>query len=140
MSEFVDALADYLVFSGGFGQYITSGLTIADTSIQVNFRRETPAQVVLVRQSGGAGYPHAAKELQAVQMLIDGATLSGTKAKARAIHDHLHDKIMFTLSGGHQVMWMRAAALPQSFPVLSALGLKERYQFSINFQVLLVLQ
>ena len=138
MSEFVDELAAFLV-SGGVGQFYAGGLVPSDTTVQTAYRRDTPAHVILLRQVGGLAFPHEQKELQTFQVLVDGPTISGAKAKARQVHDLLHETTM-TDFGGHKVMWLRAVTLPQVIPVMSALGeLKERFQFSGNFQALLVL-
>lgn len=137
--EFVHALAAHLI-SGGIGSAYSETLGLGETSIQMNYRRETAANVVLLRQTGGAAYPHAAKELQTIQVLCDAPTISGAREKARQVHDALHELTMYAFSGGHFAMWIRASTLPQSVPVLSALGTKERHLFSVNFQALLVLQ
>jgi len=137
--EFVEALVAHLI-SGGIGVALAPGLTSGDTCVQHNYRRDTPATVIMVRQSGGLTFPHAAKELQTVQVLVDSATISGARTKAREVHDALHELLMYTFSGGHHAMWIRSTTLPQAVPMLSALGLKERFLFSVNFQALLVLQ
>lgn len=135
MSEFIDGVADVLVGSGiGTGRYSTSG-----TSVQVNYRRDfgTDVTYVLLKQTGGQAFPHDAKELQSFQVLVDGSTLSGTRAKARAVFDQLHETIAEQISGGHKVLWLRAVTLPQAIPTGPAAdGL--RFQFSTNFDALLV--
>jgi len=137
--EFVEALQAHLI-SGGIGVALSPSLVSGDTSVQMNYRRDTPANVILLRQTGGLAFPHAAKELQTIQVLVDAPTISGARGKAREVHNALHELLMYTFSGGHHAMYIRAATLPQAIPVLSALGLKERFLFSVNFQALLVLQ
>jgi hypothetical protein len=137
--EFVEALVAHLI-SGGIGVALAPGLVSGDTCVQHNYRRDTPANIVLVRQSGGLAFPHAAKELQTIQVLVDAPSISGARGKAREVHDALHELLMYTFSGGHHAMFIRATQLPQAIPVLSALGLKERFLFSVNFQALLILQ
>lgn len=133
--EFVDRLAEHLV-SGGVG-VLATGLpnpTSVDTMVQVNYRRDTPAQIVLLQQQGGLPFERAKKEQYAIQVLVDGATLSGTKAKAREIYDLLHETTA-TVIGGHKVLWLRATTLPQAIPTGPG---KERFQVSVNFDALLV--
>lgn len=137
--EFVEALAAHLI-SGGVGRAFAEGLSVGDTCVQHNYRRESAANIVLVRQTGGQAYPRAAKELQTIQVFVDAPTISGARGKAREVHDALHELLMYTFSGGHHAMYIRASQLPQAIPVLSALGQKERFMFSVNFQALLVLQ
>jgi hypothetical protein len=124
--ELVDAIADRLVASGiGTARYSTSG-----TSVQVNVRRETGADtIVLLTQRGGTAYP-GQREDQTFQVLVDATTVSGAQAKARAVFDHLHGLVALTLSG-HDVLWIRAVTPPQAVP--HGPGESERFQFSVNF-------
>lgn len=133
MAEFVDAVADLLVASGIGSRYSTSG-----TSVQVNYRRDTGAPiVVLLMQQGGLSHPFNYKENYAVQCLVDGTTISGARDTARQVFDLLHEVVAAEVSG-HQVLWMRAIAPPQAIPVGAGGSEHERYQFSVNFDALLV--
>lgn len=135
MPEVISGMADELVGAGiGTGIYATSG-----TSIQVNYRRDMGDDTthVLLRQSGGASYPHKAKEQQGIQVLVDGPTISGTQATARSIYELWEEVTATTISGGHEVLWIRAIAPPQAFPTGPDPG-RERFQFSVNFDVLIV--
>ncbi len=133
MAEFIDVMADMLVASGVGARYATSG-----TSIQVNYRRETGAPIVVfLLQQGGLAFPFDYKEQYAVQCLVDGTTISGARDKARQVFDLLHETVATEVSG-HQVLWLRAIAPPQAIPVGPGGGEHERYQFSVNFDALLV--
>lgn len=133
--EFVDSVADYLVASGVGARYATSG-----TSLQVNVRRETGAPTtVLLTATGGLAFPKKQIEQYAFQALVDSTTVSGATIKAREVFDLLHDVHATTLPSGHEVLWMRATALPQPVPIGPGGGQTEQYQFSVNFDALLKL-
>lgn len=134
VAEFVSAAANLLV-SGGVGTlYATSG-----TSVQMNVRRDTGAEtVVLLSQTGGLAFPHDAKEQYAFQVMVDSTTISGARTTARAVFDLLHERVAEEI-GGHDVLWLRAVTLPQAIPMGPSGGPdKERFQFSVNFDALLV--
>lgn len=131
MTEFVDAVADRLVASGiCTGRYSTSG-----TAAQVNLRRDGMGAdtIVLLTQQGGGAFPKDQTEQQAFRVLVDAETLSGAQSKSREVFDHLHELTAVTLSG-HDVLWVRAVAPPQSVPI--GPGESERFQFSVNFDAL----
>jgi hypothetical protein len=133
MAEFIDAVADLLVASGVGARYSTSG-----TSIQVNYRRDEGAPVVvLLMQQGGLSHPRNYKENYAVQCLVDSTTISGARDTCRQVYDLLHETVATEISG-HQVLWLRAIAPPQAIPVGPGGGEHERYHFSVNFDALLV--
>lgn len=143
--EFIDAIADWLVASGlGTGRYSTSGV-----SIQINVRRDfgVGVQYVLLTQQGGTGFPFALREHQVFQILVDGPTVSGARAKAREIFDFLHDRVATAitvagvsgLSEAHRIMWMRSTSgPPQAIPIGPGGGESDRYQFSTNFEAFLL--
>lgn len=139
MAQWVDSLADYVV-SGttvtGAGRYINSGV-----SVQVNYRRDMPGAdvIVLLRETGGLAFPLVQKEQQAVQVVVDSADLVSGQVTARAIYDSLHDLHAVTIDG-HRVLWLRATALPQNIPTGPLAGQNERFQITVNFDALLVLQ
>jgi hypothetical protein len=121
------------VASGVGSRYSTSGV-----SIQVNFRRDTGAPtVVLLMQQGGLAFPFDYKEQYAVQCLVDSTTISGARTVSRQVFDILHETVATEISG-HQVLWMRAIAPPQAIPEGPGGEEHERYQFSVNFDALLV--
>ncbi len=131
--EFVDSVADYMVLSGVGARYATSG-----TSIQVTVRRDIGATtVVLVTPQGGLAFPKKQTEQQAFQVLVDSDTISGARVKAREVFDLLHDVHAVILPSGHEVLWMRAVALPQAIP--NGPGRGEIFQFSVNFDAVLKL-
>lgn len=135
MAELIDGLAQELVGSGiCTGLFSTSG-----TSAQVNFRREMGADVihVVLQQTGGESFPHKAKEVQGIQVLVDGPTLSGTRAKARQVYEFWEEMVANVISGGHQILWIRAIAPPQAVPTGPDQS-AERFQFSVNFDALVV--
>ncbi len=133
MAEFVDVVADMLVGAGIGARYSTSGV-----SIQVNYRRDIGAPtVVLLMQQGGLSHPFNYKENYAVQCLVDSATISGARDTSRQVYDLLNETVATEVSG-HQVLWLRAIAPPQAIPVGPGGGEHERYQFSVNFDALLV--
>lgn len=130
MAEFIDGLAGRLVASGiGTGLYSTSG-----TSVQVNVRRETGAPtLLLLSQTGGTPHVKGQTEQHGVQVLVDSTTVSGARAKAREVFDHFHGLTAETISG-HDVLWVRALALPQA--VVVGPGESEQFRFSLNFEAL----
>jgi len=135
MAEVIDGLADELVGAGiGTGRFSTSG-----TSVQVNVRRDEGHDVIhlVLRQTGGLSFPHKAKEQQAIQVLIDGPTMSGTRAKAREVYEFWEETVDALISGGHKILWIRAVAPPQSVPMGPDQS-QERFQFSVNFDALVV--
>lgn len=135
MAEVISGLAAELVGAGiGTGIYATSG-----TSVQVNYRRDFGSDVthVLLRQTGGLSFVRKAKEQQAIQVLVDAPTISGAQATARAIYDLWEEVIATVISGGHELLWLRAVAPPQAIPTGPQPD-KERFQFSVNFQTLVV--
>jgi hypothetical protein len=136
MSEVISGLANELVGAGiGTGIYSTSG-----TSVQINFRRDMGLAIthVLLTQTGGQSFPHKAKEQQGIQVLVDAPTLSGAQSTARAIYELWEEVIATQISGGHEILWLRAIAPPQALPTGPGGTEKERFQFSVNFDALIV--
>lgn len=134
MAEFIDAVADDLVASGVGARYATSGV-----SIQVNYRRASAPHVVLLSQTGGLAFPHDAKEQQGIQVLVDSIDLVSAQTIARQVYEQLHERIATATFSGFEVLWMRATSgPPQAIPVGPAGGQPERFQFSVNFDALLV--
>jgi hypothetical protein len=136
MSEVVSGLANELVGAGvGTGIYSTSG-----TSVQINFRRDFGKDVTYIQltQTGGQAFPRKAKEQQGIQVLVDAPTLSGAQATARAVYDLWEEVIATQISGGHEILWLRAIAPPQALPTGPGGTDMERFQFSVNFDALIV--
>lgn len=135
MAEVISGLARELVGAGvATGFYATTG-----TSVQINYRRDVGADVihVVLRQTGGLSFPHKAKEQQGIQVLVDGPTFQATQAKAREIYDLWEEVVATVISGGHQILWLRALTPPQAIPSGPDPG-AERPQFSVNFETLVV--
>jgi hypothetical protein len=131
--DFVSALASYCVASGIGAFYATSGVSIQD-----GMRRSMdpePATVVLFRQTGGESFAQDETEEQAVQVLVDSATVSGARAAARAVFELLHETVATTISG-HRLLWLRGVAPPQD--IGPSLGNSERFTVSTNFTARLV--
>lgn len=115
------------------GFYLTSGV-----SLQVNHRREVEdpdVTIVLLSQTGGLAFPHKEKEQQGMQVLVDARTHSLAQSKAREIYEFWEETVAKVISGGHQVLWVRAIAPPQAIP--NGPG-DRRFQFSVNFDAMIV--
>lgn len=135
MSEVISGLARELVGAGiGTEVYSETG-----TSVQVNYRRDFGADVIyiLLRQTGGQSFPHKAKENQGVQVTVDAPTISGAQSTARAVYDLWEERVAFVISGDHELLWLRATAPPQAIPIGPSSG-RERFQFSVNFDAMIV--
>jgi len=135
VAELVSGLAQEIVGAGiGTGIFSTSG-----TSVQVNFRRDMGADVthVVLRQTGGLSFPHKAKEQQGIQVVVDSSTLAVAQAKARAVYELFEEIVATQISGGSELLWIRAVGPPQSLPTGPDAS-AERFMFSVNFEALLV--
>lgn len=134
MPEFVKRVAEDLVASGiGTGLYSTSGV-----SVQVNYRRDLGTDhVVLLTQTGGVAFAWNFKEQQAFQVLVDSVDLVSAQTLARQVFDQLHERTA-TCFSGYEVLWLRAVAPPQAIPVGPQADQPSRFQFSVNFDALLV--
>lgn len=136
MAEFVYTIADDLV-SGSIGGLF--GSPVSGVSIQPGTRRELfggdrGVTVVALIPTGGAAFSRDEKESYGFQAWVDSPTVSGASDTARLVFDRLHERTAEVL-GGHQVLWIRAIAPPQAIP---ASPTAERFQFSVNFDSLLV--
>lgn len=127
MAELVGDLAELLVASGICdGHYSDEG-----RSAQVNFRRETHAEtIVLLTQRGGLVERERA-EMPSFQVLVDSSSIRAASTCAREVFDFLHEMGRFVSDSGHDVLWVRAVAPPQAVP--NGPGESERFQFSMNF-------
>ena len=136
MAEFIESLASDLVASGVGARYGTGSGVV---SVQLNYRRDNDQDhTVLLMQTGGLAFPHAGKEQQGIQVLVDSDDLVSGQTIARQVYDQFHERTAETISG-HEVLWLRATTLPQAIPVGPAAGQPERFQFSVNFEALLKL-
>jgi hypothetical protein len=133
MADFLKAVVDDLV-SGSVGTINAQ----SGVCIQENLRRETGADTyVVINQTGGLPFPHAAKEQYAFQALVDSNDMVSGQTACRAVYDRLNERISVTLAG-HDVLWIRAIALPQSVPLGPSAGQPpERFMFSVNFDALI---
>lgn len=135
--EFIEGVADDLVASGvGTARYSTSGV-----SVQVNYRRDTGAPtVLLLTQTGGLTFPWDFKEQQGFQVLVDSTDVVSAQTVARQVYDQLNERTAecFPAVSGHMVLWLRATTLPQAIPVGPTGDQAEHFQFSVNFDALII--
>ncbi len=136
MSEVISGLAQELIGAGiADALYATTG-----TAVNVNYRRDPDdpdVTIILLRQSGGLSFVHKQKEQQGIQVLVDSQSARTAQAKARAVYDLWEEVVATTISGGHEVLWLRAVGPPQSLPTGPDPG-RERFEFSVNFEALIV--
>ena len=134
MPTLISVLADDLVASGvGTGRYTTSGV-----SVQINYRRDTGApHVLLLRETGGASFPHNTKEQLGIQVLVDSNDVVSGQTIARAVYDQFHERVAEAISG-IQLLWLRSTTgPPMAIPLGPATDQAGRFTFSVNFDALI---
>ncbi len=125
---FVNAALNLCVASGIGGLYAASGVSLQD-----GYRRDfepEPDVIAVFRGSGGTPVVWDYTEDYGIQVLVDGSTVSGARAVARAIYENLHDRRAENI-GGFGVLWLRGTALPQDLGPGPADS--ERFTVAVNF-------